>query len=130
MAPLRVRAMNQTYLKASDQWRTREVDQSVNNLGFALDYFITPKIYLSGQGLAAYSGNAGAYMTGLLGAGVQQPISRDWFLTAEGLVGAAGGGTMAKGNGAVWQLNAGFGVSHHREPFSHGDWWKNAGVSG
>lgn len=109
MAPLRVRAMNQTYLKASDQWRTRDVDQSVNNLGFALDYFITPKIYLSGQGLAAYSGNAGAYMTGLLGAGVQQPISRDWFVTAEGLVGAAGGGTMATGNGAVWQLNAGLG---------------------
>ena len=108
-APLRVRAINQTYLKGSDQWRSRDVDESVNNLGFALDYFVTPKVYLSGQGLAAYSGNAGAYMTGLLGAGIQQPLSRDWFVMAEGLVGAAGGGTLATGNGAVWQVNAGIG---------------------
>ena len=108
-APLRVRAMNQTYLKANDQWRTRDVDQSVNNLGFAFDYFVSPKLYLSGQGLAAYSGNAGAYMTGLLGAGVQQPLSRNWFVMAEALVGAAGGGTLATGNGAVWQASAGLG---------------------
>jgi len=108
-APLRVRAMNQTYLKGNDQWRTRDVDQSVNNLGFALDYFVSPKLYLSGQGLAAYTGNAGAYMTGLLGAGVQQPVAGDWFVMAEGLVGAAGGGTLATGNGAVWQVNAGVG---------------------
>lgn len=109
MAPLRVRAMNQTYLKGSDQWRTRDVNESVNNLGFAFDYFVSPKLYLSGQGLAAYSGNAGAYMTGLLGAGVQQPLSRAWFVMAEGLVGAAGGGTLATGSGAVWQVNAGIG---------------------
>jgi hypothetical protein len=109
LAPLRIRAINQTYLKASDQWRTRDVDQSVNNLGFALDYFFGPRLYATGQGLAAYSGNAGAYMTGLLGVGVQQPLSRDFFVMAEGLVGAAGGGTLATGNGAVWQLNAGVG---------------------
>lgn len=109
MAPLRVRLMNQTYLKGSDQWRTKDVEESVNNLGFALDYFLTPKIYLTGQGLAAYSGNAGAYMTGLLGAGVQQPLSDRWFVMAEALAGAAGGGTMATGNGSVWQVNAGVG---------------------
>jgi len=109
ISPLRVRVMNQTYLKANDQWRTQDVNTSVNNLGFALDYFWTPKLYLTGQGLAAYSGSAGAYMTGLLGAGVQQPVSERWFVMAEGLVGAAGGGTMATGNGSIWQVNAGIG---------------------
>jgi len=48
-------------------------------------------------------------MTGLLGAGVQQPVSERWFVMAEGLVGAAGGGTIATGNGSVWQVNAGVG---------------------
>jgi hypothetical protein len=107
--PLRVRVMNQTYLKADDNWRTRDEGTSVNNLGFALDYFVSPKFYLTGQGLAAYSGQAGAYMTGLLGAGLHQPLSERWFVTAEVLVGAAGGGTLATGNGSVWQINGGFG---------------------
>lgn len=107
--PLRLRAINQTYLKAADDWRTSDEDTSVNNLGFAVDYFVTPKFYLTGQGLAAYSGQAGAYMTGLLGAGVHQPLSDRWFVTAEALVGAAGGGTLATGNGSVWQLNGGVG---------------------
>ena len=109
LAPLQLRAINQTYLKGNDQWRSRDVDQSVNNLGFAADYFLNPKFYLTGQGLAAYSGEAGAYMTGLIGAGVNQPISRDWFVMAEGLVGAAGGGSLSVGNGSVWQVNAGVG---------------------
>jgi hypothetical protein len=107
--PLRLRAINQTYLKASDTWRSRDVNQSVNNLGFAADYFVSPKVYLTGQGIAAYAGDAGAYMTGLIGAGVQQPLSKDWFVMAEGLVGAAGGGGIAVGNGSVAQINAGIG---------------------
>jgi hypothetical protein len=48
-------------------------------------------------------------MTGLLGAGLHQPLSERWFVTAEVLVGAAGGGTLATGNGSVWQINGGFG---------------------
>ncbi len=78
-------------------------------MGVALDYFFNPHVYVTGQGLAAYTGDAGAYMTGLLGLGVQTNLSRRWFLTAEALVGAAGGGTMAMGNGSVWQVNAGLG---------------------
>lgn len=109
LQPLRVRVMNQTYVKADDNWRSRDEGTSVNNLGFALDYFVSPTFYLTGQGLAAYSGQAGAYMTGLLGAGLHQPLSERWFVTAEALVGAAGGGTLATGNGSVWQINGGFG---------------------
>lgn len=108
-SPVRLRAINQTYLKADDQWRTQSSNTPVNNMGVALDYFFNRNLYVTGQGLAAYTGDAGAYMTGLLGLGFQTDLSKRWFLTAEALVGAAGGGTMAMGNGSVWQVNAGLG---------------------
>lgn len=106
---LRVRAVSQTYFKASPLWRGTHVDQSVSNLGVQLDYFVAPHWYLTGQGLAAYAGNAGAYMTGLVGAGTQWPLSERWFVEGEALVGAAGGGGLAVGGGLVGQVNAGVG---------------------
>ena len=108
-SPVRVRGMNQTYVKADDQWRTQSTNTPVNNMGVALDYFVNRYFYLTGQGLAAYTGDAGAYMTGLIGVGLQQSLSSKWFVTAEALVGAAGGGSLATGNGSVWQVNAGIG---------------------
>lgn len=111
---LRVRTVNQTYLKGSPDWRANNVDTSVQNIGVQLDYFLpgprqATEFYLTGQGLAAYAGKAGAYMTGLVGAGVQVPIMTNWFVEGEGLVGAAGGGGLAVGNGLVSQVNAGIG---------------------
>ncbi len=111
---LRVRTVNQTYLKDSPNWRANNVNTSVQNLGVQLDYFLpgepnASRFFLTGQGLAAYAGKAGAYMTGLVGAGVQVPVTADWFVEGEGLVGAAGGGGLAVGNGLVSQVNAGVG---------------------
>ncbi len=111
---LRIRSANQTYLKGSPDWRSNNVDSAVNNLGVQLDYFLpgTPhstQVFLTGQGLAAYAGHAGAYMTGLVGAGVQVPVTTDWFVESEGLLGAAGGGGLVVGNGLVSQVNAGVG---------------------
>jgi hypothetical protein len=111
---LRIRTVNQTYLKGSPDWRNSYTDKSVNNLGVQLDYFLpgtnsATRVFATGQGLAAYAGNAGAYMTGLLGAGVQTSLSTNWFAEVEGLVGAAGGGGLAMGSGLVGQANAGLG---------------------
>ena len=106
---LRVRVANQSYFKASPQWRNQNVDQSVSNLGVQLDYFLTPQLFVTGQGLAAYAGRAGAYMTGQLGVGVQQPLSQRWFAEGEALLGAAGGGGLAVGGGLVGQLNGSIG---------------------
>lgn len=108
-AALRARFAHQTYSGASPNWRTRTPEQNVGNLGVQLDYFLTPNWFLSGQGLAAYSGNAGAYMKGLVGAGYRQPITGPWFVEAEALVGAAGGGGVAVGGGLVAQGNASVG---------------------
>ncbi len=111
---LRVRTVTQTYLKDNPNWRVNNVDSAVNNLGVQLDYFMpraqnSTRVFLTGQGLAAYAGHAGAFMTGLVGAGVQVPVTADWFVEGEGLVGAAGGGGLAVGNGLVSQVNAGLG---------------------
>jgi hypothetical protein len=111
---LRIRAVNQTYLKGSPNWRANNADTSVQNIGVQLDYFLpgdlnASRAFLTGQGLAAYAGKAGAYMTGLVGAGVLIPLTPTWFVEAEGLVGAAGGGGLAVGSGLVGQLNTSVG---------------------
>ncbi len=108
-AALRVRFAHQSYSGANPNWRNRTPDKDVGNLGVQLDYFLTPNWFLSGQALAAYTGDAGAYMKGLVGAGYRQPIAGPWFVEAEGLVGAAGGGGLAVGGGLVAQGNASLG---------------------
>lgn len=106
---LRVRVANQTYYKAAPQWRNRSVDDPVGNLGVQLDYFVSPTMFFTGQGLAAYRGDAGAYMTGQIGVGAQQRLSDRWFVEAEALAGAAGGGGLAVGGGFVLQGNGSVG---------------------
>ncbi|WP_143144878.1 hypothetical protein [Mariprofundus micogutta] len=106
----RIRATHQTYLKADPDWRSIFPDLNVDLLGIQLDYFPHSNFYLTGQGIAAYKGKAGAYMTGLVGAGVHLPMfNTPLFIEAEGLLGAAGGGGLAVGGGLVWQANAGLG---------------------
>ena len=113
--PLRVRMASQHYFKGSDNWRTQYGDQEIDNLGLQLDYFFSPAVYLTGEALAAYAGKAGAYMTGLFGAGVQQDMAPSIFFDGEGLLGVAGGGGIAVGSGAVWQGNVGIGYRIGRE---------------
>lgn len=104
---LRIRAANQTYIQAADNWRSHHTNQSVQNLGVQVDAFISPEFYLTGQGLAAWHGDAGAYMTGQVGAGRRIPFSQQFSAELELLFGAAGGGGLEMGSGLVTQGNAG-----------------------
>ena len=106
---LRVRLTNQTYFKADPNWRNRSINQEVSNLGVQVDYFVSPHLFMTGQGLAAYAGDAGAYMTGQVGLGTQWDLTQHWFIEGEALVGAAGGGGLAVGGGLVAQANASLG---------------------
>lgn len=107
--PVRIRIVHQTYTKGGDNWRNRP-EENVGNLGAQLDYFVTPGWYLTGQGLGAYSGDAGAYMIGLVGGGFRLELGEKLFTEVEGLVGAAGGGGLSNGSGLVYQVNLGLGV--------------------
>ncbi len=104
---LRIRAANQSYIQASPDWRTHHADQSVQNLGAQMDVFLSPRWYLTGQGLAAWKGDAGAYMTGQVGMGTVLPLGEKISAEFEALVGAAGGGGLQMGSGLVAQGNAG-----------------------
>lgn len=107
---LRLRGVHQTYRQAADDWRAHHAGLDVHNLGLKVDYFPSPRFFLSGQGIAAQAGQAGAYMAGLLGAGVRVPLAGPVHLEAEALVGAAGGGGLRMGGGLAAQGNAGVGV--------------------
>ncbi len=107
--PLRVRLSNQTYFKADEQWRNGDVNQEVSNLGVQVDYFLSDNWFLTGQGLAAYAGDAGAYMVGEVGLGSVWNVTPNWFIEGEALFGAAGGGGIAVGSGLVVQANASVG---------------------
>lgn len=107
--PVRLRVVSQRYTNGADGWRTRHEAKAIDNLGVQFDYFLVPWAYLTGQGLAAYGGDAGAYMIGLIGAGLHQQIVGPLFAEVEGLAGAAGGGGLDVGSGFVWQANAGIG---------------------
>ena len=107
--PLRIRLTNQTYFKADDNWRNRFINKEVSNLGVQMDYFLSPNWFITGQSLAAYSGDAGAYMIGEVGMGGVLNVTPDWFIEGEALFGAAGGGGLAVGGGLVAQGNASVG---------------------
>jgi hypothetical protein len=105
---LRVRFAEQHYFKGAADWHSLP-QVEVGNLGFQFDYFMNPEWYLTGQGLGAYTGKAGAYMTGQLGVGTHRALGRNTFVEVEALAGAAGGGGLRTGGGLVYQLNANLG---------------------
>ena len=105
---LRVRFAEQHYFQGAAGWRSLP-EVEVGNLGFQFDYFLNPEWYLTGQGLGAYTGKAGAYMTGQLGVGTHRALGRTTFVELEALAGAAGGGGLRSGGGLVYQVNANLG---------------------
>lgn len=109
---LRMRLVQQTYRGTSVDWRCCYPNLPVDNIGLQVDYMVSPlrnerQWFLTGQGIAAYRGEAGAYMTGLIGAGVRQHLALGWHVEGEALIGAAGGGGLRMGGGLVAQANLG-----------------------
>ncbi|CAN4273319.1 hypothetical protein MCEREM3_01210 [Methylophilaceae bacterium] len=113
--PLRVRLSNQTYFKGDERWRNGDVNQEVSNLGVQVDYFLSKNWFLTGQGLAAYAGDAGAYMVGEVGLGGVWNVTPNWFIEGEALFGAAGGGGIAVGSGFVLQGNVSVGYRLNKD---------------
>jgi hypothetical protein len=88
----------------------RSNDKEVENIDlvvFNFEKLISPNFFVGGQGASAYGGNAGAYATGMLGVGAQTDTYHHFRLSADVMAGAAGGGGIAVGDGAVWQPEVG-----------------------
>ncbi len=105
---VRIRLVDQQYRGTSTAWSSRP-NREFGTLGVQADYFVSPYFFLTGQGLAAYSGRNGAYMIGLVGGGGRLPLSQHVHAQLEALAGAAGGGGVEVGAGVVGQLNASLG---------------------
>ncbi|MEK6749105.1 MAG: hypothetical protein AABY83_07840 [Pseudomonadota bacterium] len=98
---LRVRpAMQRYYI---DPRATTPVARTVDLVALKLDWFLTSEWYLSGWSSAAFDGGVGGYATGLMGAGWCAYGGANLSITGELALGAAGGGGMAVGAGAVLQ---------------------------
>jgi hypothetical protein len=90
-------------------------------IGFKVEKFLTQSVYLTGQAQGAFTGGAGGYAVGLLGAGWEIPLREDGRLSfnVEFAAGAAGGGGVDVGGGAIiqpqlglaWRLNDQFTAS-------------------
>ena len=89
----------QHHLKAQ---RRDGTEGSLDTVGLKLDRYVDDHVYLSGQAHSAFAGGAGAYSIGLIGAGLATAPA-PYRLGIELLLGAAGGGGVASGNGAIVQ---------------------------
>ena len=102
----RVRLLHQSYLPITGSVMRKPGSGVANNVrvdqvGMAMDLFVTPKIYLSGQAMGAYAGGAGGYAVGMFALGYRQPVTNSLSLGGEVGVGSAGGGGLAVGDGLV-----------------------------
>lgn len=78
--------------------------EAVSHLAVSMSREFSPHLYGSAMAGSAAAGSAGAYSFGLFGLGVQSdPLWAGTRFGAEWLVGAAGGGGVAVGGGAVTQ---------------------------
>lgn len=91
-----------------DYVRAQRKDGSVRGLstvGLKFRRSLNEHVYLTGQGHGAVTGGAGAYSSGLVGLGVSTRLGERgaWQAGVEAALGAAGGGGVANGGGAIAQ---------------------------
>lgn len=101
-----VRPLHETYTKAK---RKDGGNSAVSMVGMQIDVLSSGAGYLYGKALGAYSGYAGGYATGTIGAGINYrlPLEIPMSLYAQAGVGAAGGGGVDVGSGSIVEAEAG-----------------------
>lgn len=77
--------------------------EALDTIGLKLNRYVGRHLYLTGQAHSAFGGGAGAYSIGLLGLGWASDATVRRRFGAELLVGAAGGGGVETGGGAIVQ---------------------------
>jgi len=102
-----MRFLNQTYFYSDSLTTNPTHTDNVQLTGVKLDWYLSEKLYVSGQALAAYAGKAGGYAAGMFGLGYVQPIGLGLNAIAEVDIGAGAGGAINTGGGAIIQPMAG-----------------------
>ena len=102
----RFRLMNKSYLPAKGMFNDGQVNR-IDLIGMALNRFLTPNIYVTGESFWAWQGQAGGYAEGVFGLGYQTDSYRGFHLYAEGLAGVGGGGDVHMDGGIFASLGGG-----------------------
>lgn len=102
----RIRPIHETYLSAR---RKDGTNDAVSLMGMQIDALSSGAGYLYGKALGAYSGRAGGYVAGTIGAGVNYtlPLRITTSLYAQTGVGAGGGGGINVGSGSIVEAETG-----------------------
>ncbi|WP_139959308.1 hypothetical protein [Flavicella sediminum] len=80
-------------------------------IGIQFDKYITPNFYGSLEFNGAYGGGVDGFMSYFIGGGMTLPIWKDkLFYDFRALVGPSGGGAVATGGGASFQIETGLGI--------------------
>lgn len=102
----RLSAVHHTMLSVA---RKDGTERDLGLIGLKIERFTDSPVFLTGQAYAADAGGAGGYAVGLIGAGAELPLLRDnsLRLSLELTGGAAGGGGVDVGDGAITQTVVG-----------------------
>jgi hypothetical protein len=72
----------------------------------SFDYFLSDRLYVSGNGQTALQGGVAGYAIGMLGLGYEFDLGERWAISFEGHIGAAGGGGVNVAGGVLGGLRA------------------------
>jgi hypothetical protein len=98
----RLRIIQQRYYAGTTlRTNARVLNNRIDLSGLQIDKQMGDYFYLTGQGVAAWHGDAGGYASGMLGGGLSLPLSPHIALHGELLAGAAGGGNVDVGDGLL-----------------------------
>ncbi len=104
LQPWDIAFSHQSYLDAQ---RKQGAAKRIDLVGIQLTRPLNDTVFLTGQAYGAYTGEAGGYAVGLVGAGVQTPLSARWSVSTQALMGVGGGGGVDAGGGALTQFQVG-----------------------
>ena len=85
-------------------------------IGIQFDKFFTPNFYASLEFNGAYAGGVDGYMSYFIGGGMSLPIIKNrLFYDLRLLAGPSGGGAVATGGGASFQVETGLGIQFFKD---------------
>jgi hypothetical protein len=105
-SPPDAEATRTEFATGAEAYRAARKDGSTERLDavvLQVNRFVMPNLYVSGQAHSAFGGGAGAYSVGLFGLGTQWALGHGLRVGGEALAGAAGGGGVDTGGGAIVQ---------------------------
>ena len=121
------RMLNKSYLDGESLFKIPKGVDRVDLLGFAIDWYLSEHLYVTGQTYWAYKGKAGGYAEGIFGLGYQSGRYHGLSFYGELLGGVGGGGGVNIDGGLFGSVGAGlrYAPDEHWEFFLEADYLRN-----